>query len=375
MGRYHPPASLDPSLSNTRTGGFNSQGHPLGARARKLATENALIVRFEMPFRIWCETCKPESIIDQGVRFNAEKKKVGNYFSTAIWSFRMKHTACGGMIEIRTDPQNSKYVVTEGARLRDYGLQDEVNGAFGEILTEEEREKRKNDAMAALEGKVKQKETVRTENTIVAELLDRQERLWGDPFTNNQRLRKTFRVERKARAVLQKDREGVAQRLGLGFDILDVSQEDKDRAALVDYGRADTTGERAISRTSSKPLFTAKHTSEMDNLRTDSRIKKTKAKLKAEKSKTLFQDEIQGNTRAIVDPFLTTNKPKSSSSIIPGLKRKRTVVQQADIGHEQTDNLIPTAVRTLDLGPVELRHAKTEPKALLSLAAYDSDED
>ncbi len=32
MGRYHPPESLDASLSSTgkKDGGFNSQGHPLG---------------------------------------------------------------------------------------------------------------------------------------------------------------------------------------------------------------------------------------------------------------------------------------------------------------------------------------------------------
>jgi coiled-coil domain-containing protein 130 len=367
MGRYHPPSSLDPALSSTRTGGFNSQGHPLGARARKLATENALIVRFEMPFRIWCETCKPESIIDQGVRFNAEKKKVGNYYSSAIWSFRMKHTACGGTIEIRTDPQNSKYVVTEGARLRDYGPQDEGDGVFGEILTEEEREKRKNDAMAALEGKVTQKAAVKNDQTRVEELLEVQDRRWADPYTNNQRLRRTFRAERKVRAALQKDREELAERLGLDFDILDASQGDKDRAALVDYGNLDQSSATAISRTIRKPLFDTKPPHRSDKVSTTSKVKKTKAELNVDKKKASFQNEIRGNTRATIDPFLNTSGRTRNSSTIAGLKRKRDSAKQAD-------NAVTAKNPEAQHAESSQVEAKTA-KPLLSLVAYDSDDD
>jgi coiled-coil domain-containing protein 130 len=377
MGRYHAPSSLDSSLSSTRTGGFNSQGHPLGARARKLATENALIVRFEMPFRIWCETCKPESIIDQGVRFNAEKKKVGNYYSSAIWSFRMKHTACGGMIEIRTDPQNSKYVVTEGARMRDFGVQDGA-GAFGEIITEEEREKRKNDAMAALEGKVKEKEVVKNEQTRVEELLEVQEKRWSDPYTNNQRLRRTFRAERKVKAALQKEREDVAEKLGIGFDILDVSQGDKDRAALVDYGYADHNGVSGITRTTNKPLFETKVVQVKGNPSLDAQAKKTKMELRVEKRKALFQNEIRDNTRAAVDPFLTpfhANNRTSSSSVIAGLKRKRHIDEQEASGHGRISNNSATIEQAMALRPVEDLQGKVAPKTVPTLVAYDSDED
>ena len=38
--------------------------------------------RFEMPFNIWCGGCN--SMIAKGVRFNAEKKQVGNYYSTKV---------------------------------------------------------------------------------------------------------------------------------------------------------------------------------------------------------------------------------------------------------------------------------------------------
>lgn len=41
-----------------------------------------IFFRFEMPFNIWCGGCN--SMIAKGVRFNAEKKQVGNYYSTKV---------------------------------------------------------------------------------------------------------------------------------------------------------------------------------------------------------------------------------------------------------------------------------------------------
>lgn len=67
-----------------------------------------------MPFNVWCEHC--EQHIGMGVRFNAEKKMVGKYYSTTVWGFRMKCHLCGGWMEIHTDPKNSCYVCKEGVR-------------------------------------------------------------------------------------------------------------------------------------------------------------------------------------------------------------------------------------------------------------------
>lgn len=43
--------------------------------------------------------------IGMGVRYNAEKKKIGNYYSTPIFSFRCKCHLCDGWFEIQTDPK------------------------------------------------------------------------------------------------------------------------------------------------------------------------------------------------------------------------------------------------------------------------------
>jgi len=80
---------------------FHGQ-HALRERARKL-DQGILIIRFEMPFNIWCGGCN--SMIAKGVRFNAEKKQVGNYYSTKIWSFTMKSPCCKHEIVIQTDPK------------------------------------------------------------------------------------------------------------------------------------------------------------------------------------------------------------------------------------------------------------------------------
>ncbi|KAJ1504746.1 hypothetical protein HMI55_001889, partial [Coelomomyces lativittatus] len=100
FNKYYPK-DFDPSKHNSVNQHVGS--HPLGHRARKLKSEGILIIRFELPFNIWCLGC--DNHIGRGVRFNAEKKKVGNYYSTPIWSFRMKCHLCDNWFEIQTDPK------------------------------------------------------------------------------------------------------------------------------------------------------------------------------------------------------------------------------------------------------------------------------
>jgi coiled-coil domain-containing protein 130 len=195
MGRYVPP-----ELEGTTSGNkLNNKRAP--GTLRKDGTQT---VRFEMPFAVWCHHCKPHAIIGQGVRFNAEKKKIGYYYSTPIWQFKLKHVACGGAIEIKTDPKETKYVVVSGGKSRDYGdEEDRVREGFEgrPILTEQERERRREDAFAALEGKVEEKEVVQESTKRITELYVARERDWDDPWSANKRVRDTFRRERKLRNV------------------------------------------------------------------------------------------------------------------------------------------------------------------------------
>lgn len=226
INRYIPP-DIEGTTSANRLQRRRAPG-----TLRKDGTQT---VRFEMPFAVWCHTCNPHAIIGQGVRFNAEKRKVGNYYSTPIWAFTLKHAACGGALEIRTDPQNTRYVVVAGGKARDYG--DEVREGEGgvPILTAEERERRREDAFAALEGKVEEKAAGKENARRIEELYRAREKDWDDPWARNRRMRDEFRRERKVRKQEEEATERLKERLGTSMEILPEAEEDARRARLVDF--------------------------------------------------------------------------------------------------------------------------------------------
>ncbi|KAK3061065.1 hypothetical protein LTS18_007103 [Coniosporium uncinatum] len=355
MGRYVPPEALDAGLSGNQASG---KGHALGARARKIG-QGILTVRFEMPFATWCSHCEQQSgkpvIIGQGVRFNAEKKKVGNYHSTSIWAFRMKHSICGGVIEIRTDPKAADYIVHEGGKRRDYGKDEDTVGKFGgEILTEEERDRRRTDAFAALEGKVGDKERAKEETDRVRELYAWREKQWEDPYTVNQNLRRPFRAERKVLQRKAKETEDLKDRFGLGMDLLEESEADRTTARFVEFGVTDSE-DRDAEKARSKPLFALPEPETKTKL--PGNRKQTKAEAKAVRHRTMLHAELTGNTRAAMDPFLTGVGSKSASlkPRIPGLRRKEA----------------STAVSVMeDVAPLP---AVSVTKATKALVNYDSD--
>ena len=75
---YHPP-DWDPRRQSRAeaSGAVGWKAHPLRERAKKLASEGVLVIRFEMPFNVRCAGCGNH--IAKGVRFDAEKKTIGKY--------------------------------------------------------------------------------------------------------------------------------------------------------------------------------------------------------------------------------------------------------------------------------------------------------
>lgn len=59
--------------------------------------------RFELPYNIWCDGCGAH--VGMGVRYNAEKSRIGSYYTTPIFKFRMKCHLCDNYFEIHTDPK------------------------------------------------------------------------------------------------------------------------------------------------------------------------------------------------------------------------------------------------------------------------------
>ncbi|KAK3115853.1 Protein saf4 [Teratosphaeriaceae sp. CCFEE 6253] len=286
MGRYVPP---------------DQQGNTSGNKIHKrrapgtLKKDGTQTVRFEMPYAVICHGCKPFQVIGQGVRFNAVKTKVGNYFSTPIWSFAIKHTACGGAIEIRTDPKNTAYVVVSGGKARDYGdPADRLREGEGglPILTAEERERRREDAFAQLEGKVEEKTATQDNSKRIEELYRSSERDWGDPWTANKKMRTSFRRERK---VLKRDEdatEALKARLGTAIDLLPATKEDAKRARLVAFGGADD--DPALEYAGPKAMLPA---------RTSTRTSAGVSRAVKEDRRDALRRQLVGNTRAALDPF------------------------------------------------------------------------
>lgn len=263
------------------------------------------------------------------MRFNAEKKKVGNYYSTPIYSFRMKHTVCGGTIEIKTDPQNTAYVVTEGGRKRDTGEDKELQP--GEIAIKphaREMDPAEKDPFSKIEGKIEDKLRVKTEATRILELQERQKRDWEDPYEKSKRLRRAFRQERKGLEKADSKREALKDKMSLGIELLDETEGDRQRASMVEFGENLTTGvgSHAARVTRLRPMF--EQQAENPTRKTGSEEKKPPSKRLRKDDlvaarKASLRRELVGNTRAVIDPFLTN--AGNPNAWKPSIKKRKTV--------------------------------------------------
>lgn len=351
MGRYVPP-ELEGTVSANKVVGK----HALGKRANKIK-EGILTVRFEMPYAVWCNHCPKPTIIGQGVRFNAEKKKIGNYFSTPIWSFRMKHPACGGWIEIQTDPKNTAYVVTDGGKARDTGEDRVREGEEGvPILSAEERERRRQDAFAVLEDKKQDQVQEKEHGKRILELQQARDVDWEDPYEANKRLRRTFRAERKIREKEHEYSEKLRDTMGLDVELVPENDEDKRQAAFIEFGGLPDSDDSAL-RATSKPLFQQNTKPEIAKPKAKP-SHKSRAAAEVERRKKALQQEVRDNSRAAVDPFLSFGSSDTRTfRAIAGIKRKQgSQVEQERDGLREAEKL------------------KESPSApALSLVAYDSD--
>eukprot|EP00644_Phytophthora_capsici_P015777 jgi/Phyca11/577127/estExt2_Genewise1.C_PHYCAscaffold_1020082 len=192
--------------------------HPLGKRAKDLARDGVLVVRFEMPFSVWCTHCDVH--IGRGVRFNTRKKKAGRYFSTTVWEFRMNCASCSGELVIRTDPKARGYEMVSGVKQK---AQAETEEMQTERLNEPELVlKVQNDPFFRLEHENEDKKAAKKRSRGLEALLELQNAQCKDDYTSNSALRAQFRSKKKQR----KSRELEASSLGLGIPLVDVHPDD-----------------------------------------------------------------------------------------------------------------------------------------------------
>lgn len=238
---YYPP-EWDPSQGSLNN--FHGQ-HALRERARKL-DQGILIIRFEMPFNIWCEGC--ESMIAKGVRFNAEKKQVGNYYSTKIWSFSMKSACCKHQIVIQTDPKNCEYLVMSGARkkVEEYDVND---AETLELPAAEERGKLA-DLFYRLEHQEEDLKKKKEAEPVLVRLQRLSDSRGSDDYTRNKALRAQLRSQKKRVA----EEEAASRGRGLSIRLLPASEEDTKLASRMKFASKfdkNTKNKRALIKSSS----------------------------------------------------------------------------------------------------------------------------
>lgn len=237
QNHYYPP-DYDP-----RKGSLNAflGTHALRERARKIHM-GILIIRFEMPYNIWCDGCKNHigmgvryvfsvlfllivsghvcNVLSLFFRYNAEKKKIGMYYTTPVYQFRMKCHLCDNHFEIKTDPgvsivifgdvmktamesanfliklslfQNLDYVIVSGARRQENRWDPTQN----EQVVPEDKDTQKrlfDDSMYKLEHGNKDESTAKRVAPVLGRLMNRNEEAWKDDFAANAALRSKFRV-------------------------------------------------------------------------------------------------------------------------------------------------------------------------------------
>jgi coiled-coil domain-containing protein 130 len=219
-----------------------------------------------MPFNVWCGGCRhmiakgasfPQAAraassrltrcalsSASGVRFNAEKRAVGKYFSTKIWAFTMKTPCCSTEVEIHTDPKACEYVIVRGAerKVETYSAEDAGTVALPSAA---EREEARADPIRRLEGASADVAYARAAAPSIAELQQRSRDTSGDDYTANKALRRAMRAQRVSAAAANAERDALG--LPEHVPLLPPAPADAAAAAAVRFGPG-FDGNRAMKR-------------------------------------------------------------------------------------------------------------------------------
>lgn len=235
QNKYYPP-DYDPNV-----GGLNKflGTHALRERARKLHL-GILIIRFEMPYNIWCEGCKNH--IGMGVRYNAEKTKVGKYYSTPVYQFRMKCHLCDNYIVMKTDPANLDYEIVSGARRQENRWDPTQNG---QVVPDEKAVQHKlfDDPMYKLEHVAKDSKKNEDAKPRIYSLYERNHYVWDDDYTANCKLRAEFRTKKNELKVQAEKDAALLARSSLDIALLPETDQDARLAAMMRLQTAKTIDE------------------------------------------------------------------------------------------------------------------------------------
>lgn len=262
---YYPP-EWNPSRGTLdhfqRRKGFE---HHFGKQRTKNLHRGILQIRFEMPFKVQCLRC--QTYIGQGTRYDADKKKVGKYFSTSIYEFAMHcgtivghersvdgRVFCNQRMVIRTDPKNADYELVEGIR-RKVETWDPTDAETTSFVDPETRRKMEADPMFKKEQTLTAERRDKSEKQRMSDLTELQHER-EDTYELNCLLRRRNRVLRK-----QEEAEAEAERLNgkpnFAVPLAPPLEDDARQAAAVvyrtDLDKVEVAARRAAA--AAAPLF------------------------------------------------------------------------------------------------------------------------
>lgn len=228
QNKYYPP-DFDPS-SHGSLNGYHGV-HALRERAKKI-TQGILIIRFEAPWNFWCGGCGNH--VGRGVRFNAEKRRTGSYYTTPIYAFTMKCHMCENKFTFETDPKNFNYKITEGAKRKDETWDPEADDSIL-MATRDEKAQRETDAMFRLELESGDKQRAEKRQPAMVRLMHLKEETTGDDYGANAALRAAFRVGRRERQQQARKDDDLRARASLALELLPEREEDVALAQSVKF--------------------------------------------------------------------------------------------------------------------------------------------
>jgi len=271
---FYYPNDWNPSRGSLdeyqRKQGFE---HHFGKHRTKNLHKGILVIRFEMPFKVQCLRC--QTYIGQGTRYDADKKKVGKYFSTPIYEFMMRCSViagheksvdgqvyCNQRFVIRTDPKNADYELVEGLRRKVETWTPGDDDGTLELPDPETRRQMDSDPMVKAEKTIRNAQRERSQKERLAELQDlRDDR--EDAYALNCVLRRSNRERRKQE---QAEAEAAAKRPPPNFAMPLLAPEPSDAAEAktvefrTDHDRIATAAKRAAVRAA--PLLKRAHGAE-----------------------------------------------------------------------------------------------------------------
>ena len=182
-----------------------------------------------MPVNVWCDGCGEH--IARGVRYNAEKKKCGTYFTSDVFEFQMNCHLCGQRFIIKTDPQNRDYEFVSGLhrKVDTFDVKDIGTREFDD----KEQALMRADAIRSLENKEEDSLKYEKAAPSLDRLMNIEEKIRTNEDALNRKVRDKLRIMRKA----EQRRENRAAAAGLSIKLRPKSKSDIRKSRSVTFGR------------------------------------------------------------------------------------------------------------------------------------------